>query len=139
MRTKAVRIRRRLPQFGIFGSGVVFCGMIGAWLVSTIEWRSQSIGIPVHTVHVGAPAASFDPWAQALTIRVNGRHHYFLNGNPISLQEIPLALGQSFKTRANWTVYVKGDPNAGYGEVVQAADAIRSAHGRVVLLTPSTR
>jgi len=134
-----MRTRQHIPQFGTFGSGIVFCGMIGAWLVSTIEWRSQSIGIPVHTVHVGAPAASFDPWAQALTIRVNGRHHYFLNAKPISLQEIPPALAQSFKTRANWTVYVKGDPNADYGEVVQAADAIRSAHGRVVLLTPGTR
>jgi len=58
-----------------------------------------------------------------------------LNSKIISLDKIPAALGDRFKTRANWTVYIIGDDDASYQDVIAAADAIRAAQGSVILLT----
>src|SRR5204862_175865 len=103
-----------LPQFGIFGSGAVFCGMIGVWLATTIEFP-PSVGISVHALPLGALTGSYDPWTQALLIRVDDQHRFYLNSNLISADKIPGELARSFRARANWTVYVQGDPNAAYG------------------------
>jgi len=58
-----------------------------------------------------------------------------LNSQIISLGKIPGAVGDRFKTRANWTVYVIGEDDASYQDVIAAVDAIRAAQGSVILLT----
>jgi biopolymer transport protein ExbD len=51
------------------------------------------------------------------------------------LDKIPAAMKDRFKTRANWTVYVTGDEDALYQDVMAAVDVIRFAHGSAILLT----
>ena len=100
--------------------------------------RSDSMGMIVHTLPVAIYRSAFDASTQPIVIGVDAQHRYRLNSRLIAIENIPAALTKMFSTRANWTVYVDGDPDATYGDVVQAADAVRAAHGRVVLLTATT-
>ena len=98
----------------------------------------DSIGISVHLLST-AKKDSFDPWAQTIVIRVDTEHRYYLNTKQVSIKRLPEMLRHSFSARANWTAYVEGDSDASYGDVIQAVDAVRTAHGKVVLLTTSSR
>ena len=124
-------------HYSVFASGTIFCAVVGVWVATSIGYP-QTVGIDVHLLPL-LPATSvgsyFDPWTQPISIRVDSRHQYYLNSKIISLDKIPAALGDRFKTRANWTVYIIGDDDASYQDVIAAADAIRSAQGSVVLLT----
>ena len=96
------------------------------------------MGIAVHALPATTYRSAFDDWTQPIVIRVDAKRRYYLNSRLIAIENIPAALTGMFSTRANWTVYVDGDPDATYGDVVQAADAVRTAHGRVVLLTATS-
>lgn len=103
-------------------------------LLSSDFLKRPSKGISVKVLRSGC-AQAFDGTTQAILINVDVKGRYFLNSREISLSHLPSVLMAKFKTRANWTVYVSGDPEASYGDVVQAMDAVRMAHGQVVLLT----
>jgi biopolymer transport protein ExbD len=107
--------------------------------VATAIQNRTSEGITVHVVSDAVRKGNFDPWTQPIVIRVDAEHRYYLHSKLIPLQNIPATLAQAFKTRPNWTVYVEGDLDSNYGDMVQAADAVRSARGRVVLLTYTIR
>lgn len=128
----------QLPQFGLSAGGTVFCAVAGLWVATAIQ-DPTSEGITVHVVSDVVRKGNFDPWTQPIVIRVDAEHRYYLHSKLIPLQDIPAALARSFKARPNWTVYVEGDLDSTYGDVVQAADAVRSARGRVVLLTHTIR
>jgi biopolymer transport protein ExbD len=108
--------------------------VVGLWVVTAIQ-VPNSKGIIVHALPAVTYRSSFDSWTEPIVIRVDAEHRYYLNFRLIAIENLPSALTQMFRTRANWTVYIEGDLEATYGDVVQAADAVRTAHGRVVLLT----
>lgn len=127
---------QELPHFGIFASGAVFCAVVGIWVSTAIE-NPSSIEFHVRLLSPLAHKEAFDPWLQPIVIRVDGQGQFYLNGDAIPARKIPEALAASFRTRANRVVYVEGDLDSSFGGVVEAADAVRSAHGPVILLTPS--
>jgi biopolymer transport protein ExbD len=123
------------PHFGIFASGTVFCAVVRIWVSTAIE-NPDSIGFHVRLFSPIAQKEAFDPWLQPIVIRVDGAGRYYLNGDAIPARRIPARLTRFFQKRANRIVYVEGDLDSSFGNVVEAADAVRSAGGRVVLLTP---
>jgi biopolymer transport protein ExbD len=127
----------QLPQFGLLAGGTVFCALVGLWVLIAIE-GPDSKGIFVHALPAAAYKSAFDPWTQPLVIRVDAEHRYYLNSILVKIEDLPVALTQLFSTRANRTVYVDGDPNATYDDIIQAADAVRTARGRVVLSTATS-
>ena len=92
-------------------------------------------GINVHVLPPPALQSAFDPLAQPIVIRADARGRYYLNSKQVSLADLANSLESAFRTRPNWTVYVIGDPEADYGDVVEVMDAVRTAHGTVILLT----
>lgn len=137
--SRRVGFQRRfqdLPQFGIFASGAVFCAVVGIWIATAIG-NPDSTGFYVRLLSPIAKKEAFDPWLQPIVIRVDGERRYYLNGTAIPASRIPAALERFFQQRPDRTVYVAGDLNSHFGDVVEAADAVRSAAGRVVLLTPT--
>lgn len=113
---------------------MVFCGLAGVWVLTAMD-HPRSVGIDVHVLPPSALKSAFDPLTQAIVIRVADGRHYYLNSESVPLVALPASLENLFRTRANWTVYVIGDSEADYGDVVEAMDAVRTAHGTVVLLT----
>jgi len=106
-------------------------------------WISTAIGNPgsegfhVRLLSPLSQKQAFDPWLRPIVIRIGQKGRYYLNGNAIPVDRIPAALVEFFKRRANRVVYVEGDLDSNFGDVVEAADAVRSAGGQVVLLTPA--
>ena len=135
-RIESKRRFQELPHFGIFGSVGVFCAVVGVWVATAIG-NPESKGFHVRLLRPIAQKQAFDPWLQPTVIRVDAEARYYLDGNAIPVRRIPKALTAFFRTRANRTVYVEGDLNSSFGDVVEAADAVRSAGGWVVLLTPN--
>jgi len=74
-----------------------------------------------------------------LLIYVGRGGKIYLNSKLVSPNELPRALEDEFARRADWSVYVEGDPDVAYGTMVQAMDLVRSAQGKVILLTPEMR
>lgn len=115
---------------------MVFCAVVGMW-VSTAIGNPGIGGIHVRLLSPIAKKEAFDPWLQPIVIQVDGEGRYYLNGDAIPARTIPAAVAGFFQTRANRVVYVEGDLDSSFGDVVEASDAVRSAGGRVVLLTPT--
>lgn len=113
---------------------MVFCGLAGVWVLTAMDHPS-SVGIDVRILPPSVLKSPFDPLTPAIVIRVADGRHYYLNSTPVTLAALSGSLESLFRTRANWTVYVIGGPEADYGDVVEAMDAVRTAHGRVILLT----
>ena len=120
--SRRVGLKRRfqeLPHFGIFASGAVFCAVVGIW-VSTAIGNPGSIGFHVRLLSSVAQKQAFDPWLQAIVIRIDGQGRFYLNGNGIPARRIPAALAGFFRTRANRVVYVEGALDSSFGDVVEA-------------------
>ena len=123
-------------HYSVFASGTVFCAVVGVWAATSVGYP-QTIGINVHVLP-RLPSSSvgsyFDPWTQAITIRVDVHHRYYLDSNLIQLNAIPSALSERFKRRANWSVYIEGNSDASYQDVMEAIDAVKAMRGNVILL-----
>jgi biopolymer transport protein ExbD len=100
---------------------------------------SQSHGIPARLLRADIIQASMDQPTKGLLVYVDRNGDLYLNSKRATPEELESALEKEFAFRADWSVYVEADPDVAYRTVVQAMDLVRSAHGKVMLLTPATR
>lgn len=100
---------------------------------------SRSEGIPARLLRTDVIQATMDQPATGLLVYVDRSGRLYLVSKLMAPKELQRALEKDFALRADWSVYVEGDPNLAYQTVVQAMDIVRSAHGKVILLTPRTR
>lgn len=102
--------------------------------------RQQNDGIPVRLLRgdvIGASVVAGP--VTGLLVYVDATGELYLNSKRVTAAELQAALANEFARRADWSVYVEGDPDAAYLAVIQAMDLVRGAHGRVILLTPEMR
>jgi hypothetical protein len=125
-----------LPTIGYFYAlafSVLFliCGSI---------WgnRQRSYGIPVRVLRPGVIRSSTDR-TKGLLVYVDRDSNLYFNSKRIKAEELPRALQAEFALRADYSVYVDGDSDAEYADVVRAMDLVRSAGGKVIMVTPSLR
>jgi biopolymer transport protein ExbD len=100
---------------------------------------ARSSGIPARLLRPGVIHASSDAQETGLLVYVDESGRLYLNSKPITAEELPRALEDEFAHRADWSVYVEGDPGVQFQAVAQAMDLIRGAHGEVIMLTPNMR
>jgi biopolymer transport protein ExbD len=100
---------------------------------------SRSAGIPARLLRAEVTRASFDQPATGLLVYVDRSGRLYLNSKPVTPRELQRTLEGEFALRADWSVYVEGDPNVTYQTVVGAMDLVRTAHGKVIILTPAMR
>lgn len=100
--------------------------------------RTRSYGIPVHLLHAGVIQESREQ-PSGLLVYVGRDGSLYLNSKPIRAEELARAIQDKLARRADWSVYVDGDSDADYASVVRAMDLVRSAQGKVILLTRNTR
>jgi biopolymer transport protein ExbD len=81
-------------------------------------------GLPVHLP--SAMAALIDK-ADYCAITVSGDHTYFLNKEPVSIDELEGRLRVMIVENPELRVYLNGDKNAHHGAVVAALDRLRAA------------
>ncbi len=100
----------------------------------------RSHGIPARVLRSDVMMqASREQQTTGLLVYVDRNGSLYLNSKQVTATELPRALEEGFARRADWSVYVEGDPNLAYRTVVGAMDLVRSAHGKVIMLTPGIR
>ncbi|HEX4074342.1 MAG TPA: biopolymer transporter ExbD, partial [Candidatus Acidoferrales bacterium] len=100
----------------------------------------RDLGIPVRVIRPEVMMRpSGDQEITGLLVYVDRNDNLYLNSKPMTAAELPGALEDEFARRADWSVYVEGDPDLAYGTVIHAMDLVRGAHGKVILLTPGMR
>jgi biopolymer transport protein ExbD len=100
--------------------------------------RARSYGIPVRVLRPGVIRSSTDP-TKGLLVYVDRDGNLYFNSKRMKAEELPRALQAEFALRADYSVYVDGDSDAEYADVVRAMDLVRSAGGKVIMVTPSLR
>lgn len=103
-----------------------------------INWP-RSYGIPARVLRPGVIQAYAGPQITGLLVYVDRSGNLYLNSKRVTAKDLPRALQAEFSRRADWSVYVDGDSDADYESVVRAMDLVRSAQGRVIILTPNMR
>jgi biopolymer transport protein ExbD len=98
----------------------------------------RSEGIPARLLRTDVMRASIDQ-PTGLLVYVDRRERLYLDSKLMTPGELQRALETDFALRADWSVYVEGDPDVAYQTVVRAMDLVRNAHGKVILLTPAMR
>ena len=83
--------------------------------------------------------ATMDQPTTGLLVYVARNGDLYLNSRRLTSAQLERALEQQFALRADWSVYVESDPDVTYQTVVRAMDLVRSANGRVIMLTPGMR
>jgi len=100
---------------------------------------SRSQGIPARLLRMDTIQATMDQPATGLLVYVARNGDLYLNSRRVTSAQLARALEQQFAFRADWSVYVEGDPDVTYQTVDGTMDLVRSAHGKVIVLTPGMR
>jgi biopolymer transport protein ExbD len=58
----------------------------------------------------------------------------YVNSKPVAWRDLGSALTEELKVRSEWVVYVEGDRDLQWDDIVNAVDTIRGVHARAVLL-----
>ena len=98
----------------------------------------HGLGLPARLVRPGVELTAING-KKGLLVYVGKSGKLYLNSRPITAQELPPALEAELARRADHSVYVEGDPDLNYGDVVQAMSLVRRAGGEVIMMTPKFR
>ncbi|HEY6251000.1 MAG TPA: hypothetical protein VI685_13650 [Candidatus Angelobacter sp.] len=122
-----------LPSRGLISFSLAVPLIIVMWIrVLTLPKR----GIWILSAPMISNRAQPEPWESALVLRIDSRRHYYLNSKLIPHEELPDALVRGLARRAERVVYVDGNRDLEFQEVMDVIDTIRGVQARVVLLTP---
>ena len=64
---------------------------------------------------------------------------YMINGRLLPSKDLQDELKHELARQPDWTVYVDGDSDCGFSDVMDAIDIVRAVHAKVVLVTPASR
>ena len=101
--------------------------------------KYPSRGLKVRLLRPGVLQAPADTHVTGLLVYVDSNGSLYVDSQPVTPEDLPRALEAEFARRADWSVYVEGDPSTTFQSVVQAMGLVRRAHGKVIMLTPKMR
>jgi biopolymer transport protein ExbD len=129
-------LRRRFsgfPGFALIGAPVLalLIPMFALMLRSLIP-----VGLPVHVLKISSRDHDLPP----IIIRViatngSGRPFLYVNSKETSWDQLGSTLRSQLEVRPHWIVYVEGENDASWQDVVNVIDVARALHSEVVLLT----
>lgn len=125
----------RLPPFGLIASIAMLFVIVPIWLMQFGDLPSK--GLSVDLVRSDLPPKT-ERWPEAITVRIDARNRWYLNGKPTSATALPNELKAELSRRAQWVVYVEADPDVPYAWPIAAMEIVLAAHARVILLTPGS-
>ena len=131
-----------LPLRGRF-SGFPAFALIGAPVLAllipmfALMLRSlNSVGLPVHVVKIGSGDHDLPPIIVSVTdTNGSGQPVLYVNSKETSWDELGNTLRSQLEVRPHWIVYVEGEDDASWQDVVKVIDVARGLHSEVVLLT----
>ncbi len=131
-----------LPPFGLFWAATLVVGAVFPMYVLQFAFRPISKGIRISVLR-GLPPKGTDRWVAPIVIRVEDSGpalppKLYLDSEPVSWDSLHNALKADLARRTDWIVYVEGDDNVPFMDVVRVMAVIRGEGAKVVLLTKAT-
>jgi hypothetical protein len=140
-------VLRRLPRSpliskpqsaGVIAVFGVLLVMAPLWSDSQF-WKGPAKGLLVHTSGRTRSAAGYDPWLKPLVLRIDAKNRWFLDGEPVTPEELPGVLKKALSRRPDWSVYLEADPGLEFGVPAQAMDVLQRMQVKVVVVDPGSR
>jgi biopolymer transport protein ExbD len=131
----------QLPSFGTMGALTIVAVLLPCWII----FGSQQPHLKGLKFYVLPPAMTQNRtmrWAEGeigIDIYVRYPDQWYLNSKPIAPVDLPAALRNELSRRADWVVYVEGDPDLNVEQIARAMDIVIGLHAKPILLTPNTR
>ena len=143
----AQRLPLRRPISGLPGFGLVSCisfALIAAVMMVITGFRPSSQGFRVRLLKQGTVPKNDDMWTEPLVVRVKDAGtgkapKLYVNSKLVAEQELDHALKQELSRRRGWIIYVDGDDNVAWQDVVHVIDVARGEHATVYLITQAAR
>ena len=110
-------------------------------VITGLRWPVRGIWVRVLLPEIPSVVTKVSPTPK-LVLRVvcnKSGTAYMINGRLQPSKDSEDELKHQLARQPNWTVYVDGDSDCGFRDVVDAIDIVRAAHAKVVLVTPSSR
>jgi biopolymer transport protein TolR len=109
------------------------------WMIFVIITPITPMGLMVHVPKPGALVRADEPWNEPLVVRIDAQGNRYLNRQPVQFgADLGERLEKALSLKADWTVFVDGDPDVNVGDVIATLDLIHEIGGtKVVLVTPS--
>lgn len=127
-----------LPSFGLMGALVLFVGLFGIMAFSDPSSRGFYVSISAKDYAKEMANREVVP----LIVRVeqyNKKVSYLVEGKRIDSNDLDTALKHALSQRADWTVFVEGDRDCRYNDIVFVIDRVHELRAKVVMLTPGLR
>lgn len=125
-------------SFGLVGAITMVVVLFPVWVVT--QWHEVSVGLPVSLLRRGATLKRIDPWTEPIILQVidigAGKPPKIeLNSKLFSWDDLQPKLKQEIARRPpGAVVYIVGDENLPWADVVYAIDTARGLQAKVVLL-----
>jgi biopolymer transport protein ExbD len=126
---------REIPNFGIFYGGVLWLLVITFMIV--IPWPPHGLLVDFREEKVVGVEKS--PWAETVSVYVDARKGFLLNGQPVQREELSAKLRGELGKQMVWTVYLEADNDCSYMDAVYAMDTIQGLGAKLIWITPRTR
>ena len=128
-----------LPGFGLIG-GIVFALIAIVMMALTVANARTSGGLWVRLLQRGAVPPNSDVWTPAVVLRATDagrgqRPKLYVNSKLIAWEDVDSVLKQELGRRQEWMVYVGGDDNVAWQDVVNLIDVARRHHATVYLIS----
>jgi biopolymer transport protein ExbD len=130
-----------LPSFGLVGALVIIVVWLPMRLLDAIAFDAfRTRGIYVHPAEARALTGRKEPWREAVLIRIVAQDRgripkIFVNASPVAWSDLAKAVQRHIGRGPETTVYVTGDNNVSWSDIMNAVDVVHSLGCKVVLLT----
>jgi biopolymer transport protein ExbD len=127
---------RDFPNFGLLWGGVLYVLFnIFAMMTTSLP----QIGLPVDFRGVKAVGVEKSPWTETVSVYVDARRGFLVNGRPVPREELRTKLKEELSRQIVWTVYLEADSDCPFMDAVDAMDTIQGLGAKLVWITPKTR
>lgn len=130
-----------LPHFGLFFATVLVF-LVFAMMIMTAPIAPKGIYVSLKVSESDRRSISIEP-PVIVRIESSPDPHFapkvYVNSTTVEWTDLKQALKDELKLRPAWVVYIDGDSDVAWQDVVNVADAARELHAKVVLLTPATK
>ncbi len=126
---------RDLPNFGLVYGFVLWILVFLFMIFVPLKPK----GLLVDFRGVKAVGVEKSPWIETVSVYVDARRGFLVNGNPVRGEELEARLKKELSRQMVWTVYLEADPDCLFMDVVHAMDTIQGLGAKLVWITPKTR
>jgi len=126
---------KEAPNFGLIYGGIL-------WILVLIHmmWIPPTpLGLWVDLREQKAVGVEKSPWTETVSVYVNARKGFLVNGQPVRGEELEGKLKKELSRQMVWTVYLEADPDCPFMDAVHAMDTIQGLGAKLVWITPKTR